>query len=65
MSESVEQPLAYYRNNLVSLIGGRLIIPVGPTRSHQELLKIVRTRARYEQSTLDEVVFVPLQSGII
>jgi protein-L-isoaspartate(D-aspartate) O-methyltransferase len=45
-------------------IGGCLIIPVGPQRSHQELLKIVRTRNRFEQHSLGNVNFVPLRDGV-
>jgi protein-L-isoaspartate(D-aspartate) O-methyltransferase len=42
-------------------IGGCMIIPVGPQRSHQVLYKIIRGR-NYEQYALEEVSFVPLVS---
>ncbi len=45
-------------------IGGCMIIPVGPQRGHQELLKIIRTRTRFEQHTIENVNFVPLRDGI-
>ncbi len=45
-------------------IGGCMIIPVGEQRGQQRLLKIVRTRSRFEQSVLEEVSFVPLRGGI-
>jgi protein-L-isoaspartate(D-aspartate) O-methyltransferase len=44
-------------------VGGCLIIPVGPQRGHQELLKIIRTRTHFEQHTLEKVNFVPLRQG--
>lgn len=39
--------------------GGRLIIPVGPSR-HQELLLVERKEDHFEQSSLGPVSFVPL-----
>jgi protein-L-isoaspartate(D-aspartate) O-methyltransferase len=45
-------------------IGGCMIIPVGPHRGQQSLLKIIRTRTHYEQHTLEAVNFVPLKQGI-
>jgi protein-L-isoaspartate(D-aspartate) O-methyltransferase len=42
-------------------IGGRLVIPVGQTPSHQELIRLTRTgEDSYDGDTLDEVTFVPL-----
>jgi protein-L-isoaspartate(D-aspartate) O-methyltransferase len=43
--------------------GGRMIIPVGP-RGRQELLEIRRTGQRFEEQVIDQVVFVPLLSGV-
>jgi protein-L-isoaspartate(D-aspartate) O-methyltransferase len=43
--------------------GGRMIIPVGP-RGCQELLEIRRTGQRFEEQVIDQVVFVPLLSGV-
>ena len=42
-------------------IGGRLIMPVGETRSRQHLVRVTRTgRTEFEQETLERVMFVPL-----
>jgi protein-L-isoaspartate(D-aspartate) O-methyltransferase len=42
-------------------IGGRLVMPVGQTPSHQELIRLTRTgEDSYDGDTLDEVTFVPL-----
>ena len=42
-------------------VGGRLVIPVGPTQQLQKLVRITRTgEASYEQEDLLEVRFVPL-----
>lgn len=42
-------------------IGGCLVIPVGHSKSRQQLLRIRRTRAdRYAEDELGEVAFVPL-----
>ena len=47
-------------------IGGRLIAPVAKSETEQQLLLIERLSSqRYQRSTLDEVFFVPLQSGTI
>ena len=40
--------------------GGRLIIPVGPERDIQNLLRITRRSDRTEQTSLGGVRFVPL-----
>lgn len=45
-------------------IGGCMIIPVGPRRGTQVLLKLIRTRTHFEQYTLEDVNFVPLQQGL-
>jgi protein-L-isoaspartate(D-aspartate) O-methyltransferase len=42
-------------------IGGRLVMPVGPARRWQRLVRVVRTGAdAYEREPLEEVAFVPL-----
>jgi protein-L-isoaspartate(D-aspartate) O-methyltransferase len=42
-------------------VGGRLVIPLGPTARQQRLVRITRVAAhRYEQEELLEVAFVPL-----
>ncbi len=42
-------------------VGGRLIIPVGPQREHQTLIRITRrTESRFETQDLCSVQFVPL-----
>ena len=47
-------------------IGGRLIAPVARNESEQQLLLIERVSSqRYQRTVLDEVFFVPLQSGTI
>lgn len=43
-------------------IGGRLVIPVGPS-GRQDLLVITRTEEGYQQEVLDYVSFVPLLGG--
>ena len=47
-------------------IGGRLIAPVARNANAQQLLLIERVSSqRYQRTVLDEVFFVPLQSGVI
>lgn len=47
-------------------IGGRLIAPVARNENEQQLLLIERISSqRYQRTVLDEVFFVPLQSGTI
>ena len=47
-------------------IGGRLIAPVSKSETEQQLLLIERVSShRYQRTALDEVFFVPLQSGVI
>ena len=47
-------------------IGGRLIAPVARNEKEQQLLLIERVSShRYQRTALDEVFFVPLQSGIV
>ncbi|MGS4883901.1 protein-L-isoaspartate(D-aspartate) O-methyltransferase [Roseibium sp. MB-4] len=42
-------------------IGGRLVIPIGPSRHHQHLLRITRqSETDFSSKTLGEVTFVPL-----
>ena len=43
-------------------LGGRLIIPVGPS-GRQDLIVVTRTGDQYEQESLGEVSFVPLVKG--
>jgi protein-L-isoaspartate(D-aspartate) O-methyltransferase len=43
-------------------VGGRLIIPVGPS-GRQELIRITRTTAGFERENLCAVSFVPLLEG--
>lgn len=47
-------------------IGGRLIAPVAKSETEQQLLLIERLSSmRYQRTTMEEVFFVPLQSGTI
>ena len=47
-------------------IGGRLVAPVARNANAQQLLLIERVSSqRYQRTALDEVFFVPLQSGVI
>jgi protein-L-isoaspartate(D-aspartate) O-methyltransferase len=47
-------------------IGGRLVAPVARHANAQQLLLIERVSSqRYQRTALDEVFFVPLQSGVI
>ena len=42
-------------------VGGRLVIPVGPDRSRQQLLRVVRdSELRWSSEILADVAFVPL-----
>jgi protein-L-isoaspartate(D-aspartate) O-methyltransferase len=42
-------------------IGGRLVMPVGPSLHHQRLVRVTRVDGeRFEQDELDAVAFVPL-----
>ncbi len=42
-------------------IGGRMVIPVGPTRAEQHLFRLIRVdEERFEEEELDPVRFVPL-----
>ena len=42
-------------------IGGRLVIPIGPSRHHQHLLRITRqSEMDFSSKTLGDVTFVPL-----
>jgi protein-L-isoaspartate(D-aspartate) O-methyltransferase len=42
-------------------VGGRLVMPVGPTTRSQRLVRVVRTgEDTYEREALEEVAFVPL-----
>ena len=44
-------------------VGGRLIIPVGESRSEQQLLLIEKTSTRVRTERLEAVRFVPLVHG--
>ncbi len=47
-------------------IGGRLVAPVVRNEKEQQLLLIERMSSlRYQRTALDEVFFVPLQSGVV
>ncbi len=47
-------------------IGGRLVAPVARNTKEQQLLLIERVSShRYQRTALDEVFFVPLQSGVV
>jgi protein-L-isoaspartate(D-aspartate) O-methyltransferase len=41
-------------------VGGRLVIPVGPTPRSQRLVRVVRTPDGYAREMLEDVAFVPL-----
>ena len=42
-------------------IGGRLVIPAGPTRHQQQLLRVTRlSETEYSSEPLCDVTFVPL-----
>jgi protein-L-isoaspartate(D-aspartate) O-methyltransferase len=42
-------------------VGGRLVMPVGPTSRSQQLVRVVRTdQETYEREALEDVCFVPL-----
>lgn len=43
--------------------GGRLVLPVGPSGGHQELLRITRTDSGFQQEKLAGVSFVPMLEG--
>lgn len=44
-------------------VGGRLVLPVGPSGGHQQLLRITRTANGYEREKLTGVSFVPMLEG--
>lgn len=42
-------------------VGGRMVLPLGPTEGHQELIRVERTgESDYERKSLGPVRFVPL-----
>lgn len=43
--------------------GGRLVVPVGPQRGEQQLLRITRTDDGYQRENLGAVAFVPMLEG--
>jgi protein-L-isoaspartate(D-aspartate) O-methyltransferase len=49
--ESLRQQLA---------VGGRMVIPVGPTRFEQRLVRVTRADGGFEEEQLESVRFVPL-----
>ncbi|MBU3636474.1 protein-L-isoaspartate(D-aspartate) O-methyltransferase [Polynucleobacter sp. es-MAR-4] len=47
-------------------IGGRLVAPVAKNEKEQQLIMVERMSSqRYQRTVLDEVFFVPLQSGVV
>ena len=47
-------------------IGGRLVAPVAKNEKEQQLVMVERMSShRYPRTVLDEVFFVPLQSGVV
>lgn len=47
-------------------IGGRLVAPVAKSEEEQQLVVVERVSSqRYQRTVLEEVFFVPLQSGIV
>ena len=47
-------------------IGGRLVAPVAKNEKEQQLVMVERMSShRYQRTVLDEVLFVPLQSGVV
>ena len=47
-------------------IGGRLVAPVAKNDKEQQLVMVERMSSqRYQRTVLDEVFFVPLQSGVV
>ena len=47
-------------------IGGRLVAPVAKNEKEQQLVMVERMSThRYQRTVLDEVFFVPLQSGVV
>ena len=47
-------------------IGGRLVAPVAKNEKEQQLVLVERMSSqRYQRTVLDEVFFVPLQSGVV
>jgi protein-L-isoaspartate(D-aspartate) O-methyltransferase len=44
-------------------VGARMILPVGPTRGNQDLLRITRTSKGFEREVLTAVSFVPMLQG--
>ena len=57
--EQVPQPLL---DQLA--IGGRLVMPVGPSGGEQELIMLTRTETGIERRVLDRVSFVPMRLGV-
>jgi len=43
--------------------GGRMVLPVGPSGGHQQLLRITRTDSGFQQEKLAGVSFVPMLEG--
>ena len=46
-------------------VGGILVVPVGPERGDQELIRVTRTETGYEHERVCDVRFVPLISGAL
>jgi protein-L-isoaspartate(D-aspartate) O-methyltransferase len=50
----------------IPAIGGRLVAPVAKNEKEQQLIMVERMSSqRYQRTVLDEVFFVPLQSGVV
>ena len=54
-SPEVPEPLAAQLK-----VGGRLVLPVGPTRESQQLIRVIRTEQGYETENHGPCAFVPL-----
>jgi protein-L-isoaspartate(D-aspartate) O-methyltransferase len=46
-------------------VGGILVVPVGPERGNQDLIRVTRTETGYEHERVCGVRFVPLISGAL
>jgi protein-L-isoaspartate(D-aspartate) O-methyltransferase len=45
-------------------VGGIMVLPIGPERGDQELLRLRRLESEYETEKLCDVRFVPLLPGL-
>ena len=46
-------------------VGGTLVVPVGPERGNQDLIRVTRTETGFEHERVCAVRFVPLISGAL